>query len=295
MTNTKLILSLVATLLTTQAFASLPKGGGDVETKTPAMSKVKTIPASRSRNSKEAGIYGKDDRYFPLSKYPFTAIGQVILNGSLCTGFLVSRCHVVTANHCQGEYGEDPDAFISSNNLDGALVIKSSTTGVRNDLYSPTKDYQFLALNKSLGDKTGWLGVADVSASELQEGWVNYFLDNVTRKYSAAGYSSDLSIEQLSVDENVEFISFFFGAKEVIQMRADTFPGVSGGPIFFYNNKNEPFVVGVDTTAVIIRAYGDLYQVNLGDDERYNLAGAVPSRYWYAELQEFIKNNPCPN
>ncbi len=133
-----------------------------------------------------ANVFGKDPRVKVTSaKYPYSTLGE--LDGVGCSATLVGRRMVLTAAHCIIDTSTHKlmtnlttfsVGVVNGKARDSANMIKFwwGTTDPDNDR---EHDWALILLDKPLGDKYGWMGVAS---------------EDDARKYSTvavAGYSAD--------------------------------------------------------------------------------------------------------
>ena len=133
-----------------------------------------------------ANVFGKDPRVKVTSaKYPYSTLGE--LDGVGCSATLVGRRLVLTAAHCIIDTSTHKlmtnlttfsVGVVNGKARDSANMIKFwwGTTDPDNDR---RHDWALILLDKPLGDKYGWMGVAS---------------EDDARKYktvAVAGYSAD--------------------------------------------------------------------------------------------------------
>lgn len=232
-------------------------------------------------------IIGSDEREPVLSRaYPWSTVGRLEwqFEGSAvssCTATLVHPDVILTNSHClllpiRSDGSDQPtnifvDASRYSQFVEAAtavpkLIFKPSTingialdeatvieveTGWTIDDNAPTKDWALMRLDRSLGDKYGYLGWRDL---DLSDGDV---IEALFERTALVGYSGDFPTESLrefgqpaataGVDRACSILGLW---KEgpltgTIAHDCDTNFGASGGPILAKFANGEYYIVGL--------------------------------------------------
>ncbi|HRO67424.1 MAG TPA: serine protease [Pseudobdellovibrionaceae bacterium] len=256
---------------------------------------------------KEAGIYGKDDRVeVERRAYPFRTVGRLVTeweilddNGKVvktseftCTATLVGNCHLLSARHCLVDQKDASSRDAPKKRLKTAVFIDAlgrrhstskTQTGKTTDF---SDDYSFLKLSASPGKELGFVPFIKRSSGSHPTG----------SRFIAAGFSTDLNGgEFLTADMGAQKVSKSPDPK-ILTLKADTFAGASGGPIFGLSDNGAPYVAAVHTMARMRRdpETGKIVQLHYSDDEKERLSISVATESFAAGLKSFIKNNPCP-
>jgi len=183
-----------------------------------------------------AAIFSEDDRV-PVaqqSRSPYAPIGRVIGDGLAGTGFLVSKCHVLTTQHTfsdsrpvlgqkmtfravQAGSGRSPPTsrgtIVASGNFNLALQARDWSEG-------RSKDWMLIRLDKCLGKS---LGFVELSADQS-------FFDIADAPLRSAGFPSDRpSADTLVLDPSCRIRGGNF--REWMHDCA-ALPGNSGSPVF---------------------------------------------------------------
>ncbi|MBX3041838.1 MAG: trypsin-like peptidase domain-containing protein [Bdellovibrionaceae bacterium] len=255
---------------------------------------------------KEAAIYGKDDRVeVDRRAYPFRTVGRLLTeweilddNGNVvdvtqfsCTATLVSDCHLLSARHCVVDQKDSSSKGAPRKRLRAVQFIDalgrghSIATTKTGATTKPSDDYAFLKLSSSPGKELGFVPFARRSSEAFPVG----------TKFIAAGFNSDL--------KNGDFLTADMGAEKVapstdpkiLALKADTFTGASGGPIFAMSEKNVPYIAGVHSMAIMKRdpATGQIVQSIKSDDEKQKLSVSVASESFAPGLKKFIQGSSC--
>lgn len=203
-------------------------------------------------------VVGSDDRVtiaYP-NFYPYSAIAYMVVHASCgCdwtgSGFMVSPSGMLTASHCI----VCPDHHMSADRItlyfgyssnrnyvylyDGPTTYWYGTDFRDTDGYDSDWDYAFVLLNERVGDRTGWFGTSVLSDDELP----NKF-------FTVAGYRDGV----LKYDYGFSTVA----SSNLISFQADTQPGNSGGPIFYYNTPNDvrAAAIIVSESSTMMQNYG---------------------------------------
>lgn len=237
-----------------------------------------------------SAVYGKDNRTLMKTEYPWRAIGQLTFNGDgYCTATLISSCHIVTASHCLAKtdgtsYDHEKITFQASNNGPTSKIIDYQRGRFdKSDLY----DWAVVKLEENIGDKVGWLGVKNIKGPDLGN----------KEKFIIAGYNGDLEEggKRATVDDSVNIRFHHSDANNLIYHNGNTFKGSSGASIFHFDESNHPWIVGINTKAVLLsdgNRYRQAYFKNEPADWKKLAAGVSTNEFW-SEMLLFIANNPC--
>jgi len=173
-----------------------------------------------------AGIHGIDNRIEVTDKkFPWSAIGRLMVGDSQCTATLIGPCQILTAAHCvisdsNKEPYKYPMKFTSHNGVDSS-GIKNIIHNKKEEKTSSWKyDWAIAILDKPIGRKAGWFTVNYQDEQIIP-------IDSLT----IAGYSIDkFSGGKLSADDSV--IAHKIDKDNIISLEADTFLGASGASIW---------------------------------------------------------------
>ena len=192
-------------------------------------------------------VIGEDDRItvsdpsiYPFSTIAFMKVGATCGCTWECTGFMVGPRGLITGAHClicpKHHATLDWAHFYFGYQSDHNYLYKYTSafrywygTNFRDNggVYSNEWDYGYVLFDERVGDRVGSLGVSVLSDDAL----ANKYL-------TAAGYRDGL----LKYDS--DFASVY--SPNVFKFFADTVPGNSGGPVFYYSDK------GPYATAIIV-------------------------------------------
>ena len=193
----------------------------------------------------EKVVIGTDDRitvYDPAC-YPFSAIANLFVHAQCgcewqCTGYMISPRGMVTASHCVVcdvhhmplEWADIYFGYRSSRNYlykyDGWYYYWYGTDFTESGGYSMDWDYAYFRFDERVGDRVGWLGWQVLSDEQIQ-----------SKRLTVAGYRDG----ELKYDRDYAEVR----SPHIISFQADTVPGNSGGPIFFYDDIGDPYAVGI--------------------------------------------------
>lgn len=184
-----------------------------------------------------AAIFDEDDRVpvGPQSRSPYAPIGRVVGDRMTGTGFLVSKCHVLTAQHAFSESrpavgqimtfraaltrpGRSPatsrGTVVASGNFNVVVQAKDWSQG-------RSKDWMLIRLDKCLGKSLGYVELST-------DRFLNF--DNAGAPFRSAGFPSDrASPDTLILDPSCRIRGANF--REWMHDCA-ALPGNSGSPIF---------------------------------------------------------------
>lgn len=196
--------------------------------------------------TKYSAVYGRDNRKLMKTEYPWRAIGALLLNNEInCTATLIDSCYVLTAAHCVSNSDGSAKAIDSlsfqGSNHGPKAQAKDFIFG-RYDL-DATWDWAIVKLDKNLGDQLGYLGVQNTSGTDV----------DISLSYNVAGYSADVGNngKEATVDDEVKVRYHHNSSTNFIYHNANSYKGSSGAAIFYFNEKNEPWIVGVNTRATL--------------------------------------------
>jgi V8-like Glu-specific endopeptidase len=196
----------------------------------------------------DAAIFGADDRVRVAPDYnsPFAAVGRVTGGHRYGTGFMVSKCHLLSAKHILSdrrsvigrkvtfEVRLRPGETVSSEGTviaDGGFDIGDLRTNPKLDARD---DWVLIRLEECLGQRLGYLSLADHDTLTTNE------------LLRSAGYPRG-SLGHLVIDPSCRV--HFQTAAEWLHDCA-TLPGSSGGPIFRHHvtgGKERLDVLGMQT------------------------------------------------
>jgi protease YdgD len=237
-----------------------------------------------------SAVYGKDNRTLMKTEYPWRAIGKLAFNGKgHCTATLISSCHIVTASHCLGKANGTPHdleklTFQASNNGPISNVLSYSRGRFER---LDQNDWAVVKLEKPIGDQVGWLGVKNLTGPE----------QDYKGKHIIAGYNGDLENkgERATVDDDVYIRFHHSNSKNLIFHNGNTFSGSSGAAIFQFDENNRPWVVGINTKAILLSDGNRIRQIYFRQEpaDWKKLATGVSTNEFWNEMLLFIAKNPC--
>ena len=197
-------------------------------------------------------IVGSDDRYtiYNTKESPYCAIAYLHAKATCgCswtgTGFMVGPRGFVTAGHCV--YCETHHTTVDKLTLYFGYKSKNDyfykfTGGFRYWYnYKDGYDYCYMLLKENVGNRTGWFGTHALS----DKGYEDYY-------FSVTGYRDGV----LKSDYDRVVVT----SDHKVKHYADTLPGNSGCPIYYYDYMNDSnYVVAINT------AHSESYEVNYGE------------------------------
>ncbi|MFN7730157.1 MAG: trypsin-like serine peptidase [Bdellovibrio sp.] len=242
-----------------------------------------------------AAIYGREDRQIITEPiYPYRSMGRVTWPGGHCSASLISPCHIITAKHCMIDSSNQarPVSALVFNPVGGVPATTNVVAGYVGDDSSRSGDFAILKLDSSIGSTLGFMRIQYEEPASLEN----------RKGFEASGYSADI-VEgtKLSSDPTAEFlktprnvIGLRSEGAHVVEYRADTFLGASGGPIWRKNSAGEAVLVGLISSALTIQEPQTKKFVNYraaADDPRGGYA--VTSSGFIKEAQDWMKRNRC--
>jgi protease YdgD len=233
-----------------------------------------------------AAIYGKDDRSAEPRIYPWVTIGKLTTDdGEECTAALVGACYALTAGHCvvdeaSGKAYAGKKLHFASGSL--ASGIDALAFGYEYSK-SQTRDWAIVHLREPLGRKLGWMGVKKVSGNEIDP----------EQGYIVAGYNFDLFAgKKLTADKDVDILFRDEAEPDLIYHDANSAPGSSGAPVFYMDKNGRPWIVAVNTTAVV-QQDGSQLHVDGPPTSPTVLATAMATDQFFGSLRRFLASHPC--
>ena len=204
--------------------------------------------------SRPAGLenhfFGRDDRFLvDTTLMPWRAIGSLELQDGSCTGTLVGPSLVLTAAHCVTDTGDETlvpvsftaglsrGSFIGEANVTGAVFDPSYDPETQPEGGGNGHDWALVVLDRPLGNEVGFLGVHELTATDLSQIARSGLLVN------QAGYSWDTG-DNMSGNEGCRVVEAF--EDNSILHECDTAQGDSGSP-FLLNVGGEWKIIAVDS------------------------------------------------
>ncbi len=234
-----------------------------------------------------AGIFGADNRVeVTNTTYPWTALGRLQIETSICTGVMVGPCQLLTAGHCVISEGTQkpytyPMTFSPFGGNQTAKPVHMYWGTPQSHMLHEPNDWAILILDQSIGKKTGWFGVQNPSDFSLA---VNPVI--------LAGYNRDLfNGAKLTSDSTAVMHQFY--SNGIIGLEADSFSGASGAPIWFMNASKQPTVVGIHVGAMMNVVNGKNTQMYFDQWSDEQKADAVAVKQFWSSLQEALQYQ-CP-
>lgn len=263
-----------------------------------------SFKATEDKNN-EFGIIGKDNRthQYDTSKYPSTALGQLIMDNSTCSASLIGPSHVLTAAHCIFDNNEK--TFSSSVYFAPGRSGSLFPHGLYRvtDIYMPrvyinsevhgVGDVAVLKLARPAGDTLGWLGFKpfqkwDDVALEAANSYINEKVSGNTSiasekvinealndlvyilpefKVSYSGYSGDKPNQMWGQSCVYQSIGETEGNYEFVKSFCDSQPGSSGSGYFNddFNILSVRSFQSVSATSIITDSNGNRTTFGKGD------------------------------
>jgi glutamyl endopeptidase len=202
---------------------------------------VASAPAGRS-------VLGADGRtqVDPTTGNPSRFIGQIVIGGSICTGWLVDADTVITAGHCVSNgagtfFDVNTMTFIPGRNggtepYGSCGVDASYTTNGFHVGASKLYDYGAIILDCTIGTTTGWMGYFKVGGITGLQGLTAH----------VRGYPGDKPLGTQWTMRGTVAAS----QKRFVYYAIDTFGGQSGSPVYQFRS-------GCGACAMAIHAYGN--------------------------------------
>jgi V8-like Glu-specific endopeptidase len=216
-----------------------------------------TLPL-RTRPEKASGgesstrnVHGADDRYvFQDTSFPYSTVGKVQTATGSCTGTMVGRNLMLTANHCIKSGLQwmkfTPSYYDGSEPYGSAYALSYLRWFAKGDESSSSStslerafDYALVVLDRNIGDDVGYMGSTTYNSQWNGEDYWDHI-----------GYPGDVASGQRPIfvnnDAIQEIATHSYGDQSGYYMRTflDTGGGQSGGPL--YGDFNGDFkIVGV--------------------------------------------------
>lgn len=173
---------------------------------------------------------------------PWGAIGLLTLpDGASCTATLIGPNLILTNSHCVAD--SKTKKIMTGNYVfkvqyrrgRAALVSKVKQIfagGFRISNDQRKEDWAVLILQKRLGDKVGWFGMADYDTSDLL---------NITDHYKLymAGYANDVAGSQVPIWQSCSFHDRYWSNDAVLTHDCSTTMGSSGSPLFIFTKDDQ--------------------------------------------------------
>jgi V8-like Glu-specific endopeptidase len=263
----------------------------------------------KSAGDPEAAIYGKDNRKgVQRKRYPYSAVLELTSEYSvterpgICLATLVSECHAVTARHCV--ISHEAEAMNKSRKAQGLgedemFPVRATFVEVKDGLGnkarvtdfeagasdSPADDYALLRLDRKLGKRGGFVGYLKKSAKDFEVG----------SRYVVVGRALDKTDGKKLFSDDTAKVVFEQPAGHILKLRADTYIGDSGGPVFpIFEDK--AYLVAIVSKSTVSKAYenGKKLQAAFSDRPPENRQGSyLTTSRFYGELKSFMKQHPC--
>ena len=127
-------------------------------------------PSSAESASRSVGTQDGRLRFTDTTTYPNSAVVYISKDGKpYCTGWMISADTLVTAGHCVYNYDREewlsglefsPGANGSERPFETATAVQTWTDVSWIKKENPLLDWGLVKLDKRLGDRTGWFGLA---------------------------------------------------------------------------------------------------------------------------------------
>jgi protease YdgD len=222
-------------------------------------------------------------------QYPWSAVGRITLYDMIlrpggeasCSGTLVAENLVLTAAHCIWSRRHHPEeVFFLAGFQQGRYVAHSKAKNIHvHEAFESGKpsprtfsvDWALIELEKPIGRKAGYVGVAAFDANVLEN------MNKERVRFKVSGYRGDRLLVQ-TVDHDCR-IDGFTDDNKLILHRCPITKGDSGGPLLL-PVQGELLVVGADVGLLGV-------EVDVGGKQRKMGFGvAVPSSRFIGKLKE---------
>ena len=246
---------------------------------------------SAGESVREAGIYGKDDRFvLPKPIYPYTAIGKLEADdGAWCTASLVSACHVVTAAHCVNGHTADSLTWTRSYHGASSRVLDMQAG---NNTKNSSKDYAILRISGNPGIKNGYFSIFNSDGNEVKK-----IAQENAKGITVSGYSQDINGgRDLSNDSGVKAWSGsdkFLQPKNYIYFNGTTHKGSSGGPGWYFDAKTNTAVILFVMSKSWINKQDEQITFDEVPKDLQDMARGVAAGEFFRELVTFMREHPC--